>query len=747
MTGFPIIIEGKSVPVWANTFSPDGTMLLTGGVDRTVEFWDTETGEAITDINGNPVMIQVLDMVIEIRFSADGERIAIDSGNFIDFRYFPVFKIVRENGLLIPSSSPEVQTTQPLKGGEGSTKGYVVLSASDKQKLTEELEQMATEVEALLAKPEITAEDLERAKVLAELSDTRLKEIEIAGLESLQVGDAGEKSGSQTGADVEVGEWSVEGNEGTAPGEFNNPHNIAFDSDGNLWVAEFGNHRLQRMDKDTGAWSVIGKEGIEPDEFKDPRSIAFDSEGNLWVADWTNNRLQMMDKDTKEWSVMGKKGTEPGEFDRPIGIAFDSDGNMWVADSGNHRLQRMDKDTGKWSVVGEHGTVAMLRGLLNSSPGEFNYPRNIAFDSEGNLWVVEWGNHRLQRMDKDTGAWSVIGKEGIEPGEFKRPHGIAFDSEGNLWVAEFGNHRLQVHRNPGQLVQSPSDPSQTHPISLSGIVFTRNLSGSITLGSVVAALLISPYLLILTPIFYGIFYGATWWSKQFRRMNSAGLSPPSYIEQKVLLQRKSLPSASEYGVLKSQSISIQQETLLQQEFSFSVLEQNALLSRIQQLFPKFTFISADLPLLSPAAAQDKTIIVDLKQISYLIAGKSLKEQDFMLRSIIQHHEALHLAGLPHLVIYLYQMLMTTLHLGNFLHLIIYPYKMLITALHNSAKSFSSIAYFVYEAVLILPGISKILKVFAEHEKAEWTDLIKDDQKEAINSLESSQADQVRLRSS
>src|SRR3989338_6901606 len=375
--GKPIIIEGKSVPVWANTFSPDGTMLLTGGVDRTVEFWDTETGEAITDINGNPVMIQVLDMVIEIRFSADGERIAIDSGNFIDFRYFPVFKIVRENGLLIPSSSPDVQTTQPLKGGEGSTKGDVVLSASDKQRLTEELKQMAAEVEALLAKPVITAEDLERAKVLAELSDARVQSI--AGLESLQVGDAGEKSGSQTGdADGEqsgsqteyvvmVREWSVVGKLGTGLGEFTYPQGIAFDPKGNLWVADTYNHRLQMKDKDTGVWSMVGRKGGKKGEFKNPRNIAFDSEGNLWVADTNNHRLQMKDKNTGEWIAVGMEGIEQGEFDSPHGIAFDPKGNLWVADGNNHRLQMRDKNTGVWSVVGQKGIEL----------GEFKSPDNI----------------------------------------------------------------------------------------------------------------------------------------------------------------------------------------------------------------------------------------------------------------------------------------------------------------------------------------------------------------------------------
>jgi len=695
-----------------------------------------------------------------IAFDTEGNLWVADSGN----HRLQVRKVSKE-AALTPFQTPSGSSfPAPELKGEDSTKGAVVLSALDKERLIAELKEMAAEVEALLAKSEITPEDLARAQELAELSDAKVQSI--AGLEPSQVRDAGEESDSQTGNVFLTLEWTVvggrkpdntyrdntyfgrpkdiafdsEGNpwvterntlqmrnkntgkwirlgtfkKGRKKGEFKDPEGIAFDPDGNLWVADTYNHRIQRRDKNTGEWTVIGRKGVRKGEFYLPSGIVFDPEGNLWVADTGNNRLQKRDKNTGKWTVVEMESVEYGGFGKPCVIAFDTEGNLWVLDTLNHRIVVRSKSTGVWMAIGKEGT----------GPGKFRYPKGMAFDPEGNLWVADTDNQRIQMRNKNTGEWTMTGEASqYAPEEIKKvledhtcswsPHGIAFDADGYLWVADNSNEVLEVSKNPIKSAQSQLSPIkdfeeykfykefhfqtgivydeagikrikafevrtgmyydpqtgktttdgvvhttwQGDDISLSGIVFTRNLSGSITLGSVVAALLISPYLLILTPIFYGIFYGATWWSKQFARMSSSGLSPPRVSEQ---------------------------------ESSFSALEQIALLNRIEQLFPKFKFIPADLPSLSPAAAQDKRIIVDLKQISDIIAGKSLKEQEFMLRSIIQHHEALHLRGLPHLVIYPYQMLMTALRLSNFPHIIVYPYQMILTSFNHSLRELRKI---------------------------------------------------------
>ncbi|MBI2118203.1 MAG: hypothetical protein HYT97_01085 [Elusimicrobia bacterium] len=103
--------------------------------------------------------------------------------------------------------------------------------------------------------------------------------------------------------------------------------------------------------------AVVETQGTESSEFSYPHDIMFDSEGNLWVVETDSNRLQIWNKDTGEWSVVENVGTEIGEFTFPRSIEFDTDGNLWVMDSNNNRL-KVDSDS--------------LRDILKDEGGQAN---------------------------------------------------------------------------------------------------------------------------------------------------------------------------------------------------------------------------------------------------------------------------------------------------------------------------------------------------------------------------------------
>jgi len=201
-----------------------------------------------------------------------------------------------------------------------------------------------------------------------------------------------------------------------------------------------------------GAW---GENGTEAGQFNFPRGIAVGPDGNIYVVDSDNHRVQVFDPDgifLREWGGQCNLSTEQvcadldgdgpmspgdGQFQEPWGIAVAEDGRVYVADTWNHRVQVFDSDGSfltKWGMFGETSTDGwMLYG-----------PRDIAVDNQGRVFVTDTGNERVVVYDQDGNYLDQWGSEGVIPGYFSEPVGIDLDAEGNIYVADTWNQRIQV---------------------------------------------------------------------------------------------------------------------------------------------------------------------------------------------------------------------------------------------------------------------------------------------------------------
>jgi uncharacterized protein (TIGR03663 family) len=207
--------------------------------------------------------------------------------------------------------------------------------------------------------------------------------------------------------------------------------------------------------RDLGSVLTWGAIGTETGLFNHPRGIAAGPDGNLYVVDSDNNRVQVFDNQgtfLREWGSQcnlstgvgcadldddGPMGWGDGQFQEPWGIAVAGDGRVYVADTWNHRVQAFDSDGKFLTTWGTYGQTADATTL-------FYGPRDVAVDGSGRVFVTDTGNKRIMVFDQDGNYLHQWGSEGSLPGSFSEPVGIAIDVRGNIYVADTWNQRIQV---------------------------------------------------------------------------------------------------------------------------------------------------------------------------------------------------------------------------------------------------------------------------------------------------------------
>jgi sugar lactone lactonase YvrE len=200
---------------------------------------------------------------------------------------------------------------------------------------------------------------------------------------------------------------------GSGSGQFSGDTGVAVDAEGNLWVADSGNHRVQEM---TASGKFI-------------KAIGWGVSDGKAQAETCTSKCQA-----------GIAGTGNGQFKNPFGIAIAPNGTVWVSDSEADRVQ-------EFSSAGEY--LGQL-GSAGSGEGQLNGPQGVAIGSGGNVWVVDAGNDRLEEFAASGAFIKQVGSQGAGNGQFSRPAGIAVSAAGDLWVADAANNRVEELSSSGE---------------------------------------------------------------------------------------------------------------------------------------------------------------------------------------------------------------------------------------------------------------------------------------------------------
>ena len=248
-----------------------------------------------------------------------------------------------------------------------------------------------------------------------------------------------------------VAQW---GGRGTGAGQFKIPESVAVDAQGNIYVADYGNNRIQKLSPAGTVVAMWGtpQPGRSPGQFDGPSGVAVDSHGNVYVADSGNNRVQELSRVGRPISQWGRAGSKPGQFSGPHSLAVDASGNVYVADFGNDRVQRLSSA----------GKVVVMWGTRGSGPGQFNGPVGIAVDDKRNVYVADYFNNRVQKLSPGGTFVAQFAQWGRTGTGFARPHGVAVDAHGDIYVSDFANNVIQVVSQAGNPIAELEAPVPGH---------------------------------------------------------------------------------------------------------------------------------------------------------------------------------------------------------------------------------------------------------------------------------------------
>ena len=250
-----------------------------------------------------------------------------------------------------------------------------------------------------------------------------------------------------------------------------NPRSVALDAAGNLFIADWNNHRIRKVDVSTGNISTVagtgqggfGDEGGPAVEapLANPRSVALDAEGNLYIAEEAVDRIRRVDAASGIITTIAGNGNRGFSGDggpavlaqlaNPRSVALDAEGNLYIADAWNNLIRKVDASTGNISTVAGTGRGGGSGDGGPAVEAQLYLPSGVAVDGSGNIYIADTDNHRIRKVDAATGNISTVAGSGwggyIGDGvpavraQLYLPSGVAVDGAGNIYIAGYDRIR------------------------------------------------------------------------------------------------------------------------------------------------------------------------------------------------------------------------------------------------------------------------------------------------------------------
>ncbi len=248
------------------------------------------------------------------------------------------------------------------------------------------------------------------------------------------------------------------------------PGGITLDAGGNIYISDTGNQRIRKINT-SGIISTIagvGTIGFSGDggtatlaQFSGPSGIALDISGNIYCADYNNHRIRKINTSGVISTIAGT-GTAgffgdggpatSAQIMSPLDVTTDASGNIYIADGGNDRIRKINA-TGTITTIAGNGFAAYFGdGGAATSAGLFN-PSGVELDASGNVYIADKYNNCIRKVNT-SGIISTIGGNSIAGNagdgglatlaQMNQPSNLAIDALGNIYVTDYTNQRVRI---------------------------------------------------------------------------------------------------------------------------------------------------------------------------------------------------------------------------------------------------------------------------------------------------------------
>jgi streptogramin lyase len=254
------------------------------------------------------------------------------------------------------------------------------------------------------------------------------------------------------------------------------PHEIRFDKEGHLFIADMGNNAVRRVDAKTGIITTIAGgpslRGYSGDGgpasaagLKSPHSIQFDGAFNLYICDVGNHVIRIVDRATGRISTFagtGKPGPTPDgspiagtPLNNPRSLDVDRDGNLWLVTREGNQVLKFDVKAGVIRHIAGTGAPGFTGNGGPAKLATLSGPKGIALDAKGNAWLADTESHSVRMIDAASGNLELVvgtGTKGDGPdgdplkSALNRVHGVFVDKDGSVFIGDSEAHRIRVLR-------------------------------------------------------------------------------------------------------------------------------------------------------------------------------------------------------------------------------------------------------------------------------------------------------------
>ncbi|MES2430799.1 MAG: NHL repeat-containing protein [Bacteroidota bacterium] len=291
--------------------------------------------------------------------------------------------------------------------------------------------------------------------------------------------------------------------------DFNNPTGLCINSEGNIYIADYGNHVIKKISLNgniniiagTGIAGYSGDGGAANEaELNFPYRLCVDKIGNIYFSDHQNNVIRKISTNGIISTIAGNgsrgySGDEgpaiEAQLNNPMGIHIDSDNNIYIADAFNQRIRKVTSD-GIISTIAGSGAIGSYNGGYSGDGGNainarLNLPIDLITDSIGNLFIVEEGSSIIRKINANGVISTYAGKISNNKGysgdggsaldaQLNNPLGIGIDGAGNIYVTDESNFVIRKITSLGIISTIAGNGQQ-------GVITASLLTTHISLGN------------------------------------------------------------------------------------------------------------------------------------------------------------------------------------------------------------------------------------------------------------------------